>query len=533
MSKKTIIIIILIMAAAAFLKTLFKEEKAEYETVFVSRTDIVREIKESGQAEKGEKISLAFEQGGRIKKVYVEAGSELEEGEMIAEIDTNELEVQLSEAGSGLAVNKAKLDKLLAGATEEEIQKSRTAVFNAETSLEASEQSLEDIEAQCEENLASAYQDALNEMEDAYLKAYNSEKTVYSVQRTYFIVNDQEGLEVKENGEKIKNGVSIIKENLEKAQSGSREEIDSALSETGENLSEIYESLKIIRENCDKGTYYNTVSSADKSSLDTHKSNIIASVTAVTNASQNISSEKINSQSSINTARASLESARGVLKKAEDELAFLTAFPRQEDIDLYRAQVSQAEAQVRLLENKIKQSRLRAPSKGQIIEIKKREGEIVSAASADSAVVFLPEAFLEIKSDIYEEDIMEIEIGDQVEISLVAFPKEIFEGRVIFINPAEKSVDGVIYYEVLIGSESLPEKAKPGMSADVVIKTEFRKNVLAVPEDALIEKDGKKTVKILKDGDIEEREIEIGLSGSNDMIEVTFGLKEGEKVILQ
>jgi len=193
--------------------------------------------------------------------------------------------------------------------------------------------------------------------------------------------------------------------------------------------------------------------------------------------------------------------------------------------------VTKAQSQVEYLENQIKESYLYAPVDGQVIEIKKRVGEMVS--SINEIIVFLPADPFQIEVDIYEEDIIKVSIDNPVDISLVAFPDKIFQGRIISIDPTEKLVEGVVYYQVKISLEELPGEVKPGMTADLVIKTAFRENVLIVPEDAIQKKDDKTIVEILKDNILEEREVEVGLEGSDNIVEVISGVLEGEKVILK
>jgi len=116
---------------------------------------------------------------------------------------------------------------------------------------------------------------------------------------------------------------------------------------------------------------------------------------------------------------------------------------------------------------------------------------------------------------------------------MVAFPDQSFAGKVLSIDPAEKIVDGVVYYEIVITFESVPEGIKPGMTADLTIKTALKENVLTVPEDAILEKDGKTVVETLEDGLVKEKEVTVGLKGTGDMVEIISGLEGGEKVILR
>jgi len=91
----------------------------------------------------------------------------------------------------------------------------------------------------------------------------------------------------------------------------------------------------------------------------------------------------------------------------------------------------------------------------------------------------------------------------------------------------------VVYYEITIDFEEVPEGVKPGMTADLVIKVDFKENVLIIPEKAAQKKDNRVIVEVLRNEVIEERDIEIGLRGSDDMVEVISGLNEGEKIILR
>ena len=90
--------------------------------------------------------------------------------------------------------------------------------------------------------------------------------------------------------------------------------------------------------------------------------------------------------------------------------------------------------------------------------------------------------------------------------------------------------------EGLSGAERVgaaPSELKPGMTADITIKTAAKENVLTVPKSAIEKKDGKIFIQILKDEKAEERQIQIGLEGSDDLVEVISGVQAGEEVILK
>ena len=513
MNKKRIFIIIgVIIVVFIIFQVAFKGEETSLNLAEVVKGEVVQEVSETGQVQKGDKISLGFKSSGRIDKVYVEIGEMVDAGERLVKLDTTELAIQLAEAKSSLAVYQAQLDKLLAGATPEEIKVYQTKVENKQIALESAEQDLEDT-----------YEDALNTIEDSYLKGYNAQTTVVTIKDTYFKAADQEGLTVADKRQKIELAVTNIKSSLDYAKGDqTNANVDSALTTTKEELASISEALRVVRETCDTPNYRNAVSPTDKTSLDTQRTNISTAITNITNAQQTITS-----------AKTDVDSAEVALQQSEDELALAAAPPRQEDINLYQAQVNQAQAKVDSLEHQIQEAYLTAPLAGEITEINKEVGEIVQGALQESVITLLPSVEYKIDVDIYEEDIIKVYIGNLVDISLVAFPDKIFSGKVIAIEPAEKIVDGVVYYETTVSFDDIPEGIKPGMTADLVIKTAEKKNILVVPEDALQTKDGKTVVEVLEGEEVKEKEIEIGLKGDNDMVEVVSGLEEGEQVIIR
>ena len=513
MIKKIIISIIIVFLLAAVIYQVFlKKEKSAFALVEVKRGQIIQAVSETGQVEKGEKINLGFQNAGKIEKIYVEVGENVKKGDILAKLETNNLKIQLQDAKAALSLVQAQLNKLLAGASQEEIKVAQTKVENSQVSLDTAKQNLDD-----------AYEDAVNNLNDSYLKAYNAQNSVAVIQRTYFITSDQEGVKVKENKEAIETAVSAVKSYLNEVQNNPTEEnIDLNLNRIKNELSGIFNFLAAIREACEAPSYRNAVSSTDKSSLDTQRANINTAVTNVVNSQQLISADKL-----------SIESAELDLQTTKDNLALVTAPARQEDVDLYRAKVNQANAQVDLLENQNQESILKSPVDGQIAEINKRAGETIQPVLQDSVITLLPASPYDIKADIYEEDVVKMKIDNEVEISLVAFSDQTFKGKVISIYPAENLIDGVVYYKIIVAIDQPPEGIKSGMTADLQIKTASKENVLIVPKYAVQKKDGKKIVEVLENGKIQEKEIQTGLEGTNDMVEVISGLEEGEKVVVE
>jgi len=529
-----LVVIVILLTTAGIYQGFFKKEKPRFTLAEVIRRNISQEISATGQVKKGEEITLSFKNAGRIEKIYVKVGETVKKGDILAKQDTTQLKIQLEDARANLSTALAKLNKLLAGASPEEIQIAKTAVENAKNSLEQAKQNLEDTKRSAAENLRSAYEDASDVLDDVYLKTGNVFEVVDSIQKNYFTANDQEGIRVRENRDEIEKAVSQLKTSLEgvKADS-SQKNIDLTLSETKNYLDKILSSLRFIREVCESVTYRNIVSAADKTSLDEQKSYVAGALNAVTNSQQTISLVRATGESNINNAKAQISAAEDSLKAAQDKLSLLLT-PNKKDIDSYRAQVQQLQAQVELLEGQIEEANLKSSVEGEITKISKKEGETVRPMRADIVITLIPAELWQIEVGIPEADIGKIDPEDPCKIILDDFPKIEFSGKVIGIEPAETATSGAVYYKTKISLEAkeFEEKLNPGMTANVKIIADFRENVLIIPQKAVLEKDGKKIVRVAKDGNFEEVEIQTGLQGSEGEIEITSGLKEGDKIIL-
>ena len=158
MKKKTLIIITIIIlsigvyAAYSFTKT----PVPKYTTVEVVRGEILQTVSATGMVEAEMKLDLRFMNSGRIKEINTKVGNSVQEGEVLARLDTVQLESQFNRSKAGLSAAQANLNKLLEGATVEDIRVSETAVANAQVALNNAEQSLADTKASALKDIASA-----------------------------------------------------------------------------------------------------------------------------------------------------------------------------------------------------------------------------------------------------------------------------------------------------------------------------------------------------------------------------------------
>jgi len=533
MNKKFLVIISIVVIIIAIFswRSFVDQETDSLQFAEVTRGSIAQKVVETGVVKAGGDIDLSFQKVEEIKDILINEGSQVERGQVLAELDNAQLITQLEKARASLDMAQAELDKLLAGAKPEKIEVAETKVTKAQKTLQNAQQHLQDIKNIAQNDLEVAYQDAVSTLESAYLTLSQAFATVREIQDEYFIDTNLESYQVRNEEDEIE----IIKEDVKYyrdlvQENYSHNNVDTALSAVQEDVQAVMNSLEIVDEMCYEPAYRHVVSASDKSALDTEQSNVNTTLTNLINAQQNIQSTRLSNQSNINQARTAVEEASNTLQQAQKDLTLLTSDPQPEDVSLYKAKVKQAQAQVDLLQQDLAHTRLRAPVAGQVTQLNKEVGESVQLS--ESVVTLIPNNKLQIKVDVYEEDIPQIDVGDPVKISVVALPEQTFSGQVTNINPAGQVQQGVVYYEVTISFEQTTEKVKPEMTADVEIQTLTKKDVLLIPEDAVQEEDGDSVVEVSQDGHIKQRKVETGLE-QNDQVEILSGLQVGEKIIVK
>jgi multidrug efflux pump subunit AcrA (membrane-fusion protein) len=161
-----------------------------------------------------------------------------------------------------------------------------------------------------------------------------------------------------------------------------------------------------------------------------------------------------------------------------------------------------------------------------------REGDQVEAGSSIAEVIDSRE--VEIACKINEHDRSNIKAGQPAEIEFDALPGQIFHGSVKTVGGMsmkqfwEQDTGGK--FDVTIQLPNSDARLRPGLTAQVVIRGEDRKNALYIPRQALFLKDGKRVVYVKSGNGFEPREVKIqNESESRAAIE---GLNVGSEVAL-
>ena len=120
---------------------------------------------------------------------------------------------------------------------------------------------------------------------------------------------------------------------------------------------------------------------------------------------ESINDKRAMSQEELSRRRYAVQTAQARLAQAESQLALLKAGTWKPDIEIARAEVASAEAQVRQTETNIDRLTIRAPVNGEVLQIKIRAGEYAPVASSDAARCFSETSIrLHVRVDVDEND---------------------------------------------------------------------------------------------------------------------------------
>ena len=498
------------------------KNKAFYDFAVVERGDVIEEVSATGTVKSAEEINLRFETSGTVEKIYASEGSKVKQDAPLVKLATGKLYSQFLQTQASYNEAKAKLDKLLAGATTEEIQVFERVVENAKIALA-------DAEKKAENDLDEKYDDALVYLSNASSKVNIALADLENLEPKYFedtslvstIFKDKKSV-ARTAFFGINGAKTVVTDTIANP---TQANIDNALIVMRSAINKTKDAVDYTREAMSGPTLREkeVVTATDQTTVDTDTANINSMLTDISTAQQAIASQKVTNQTNIN-------SDENTLNKAKDDLTEVKATPREVDIAVYKADVDKTKASMVELQQKLDDAVLKAPIDAIITKVNVKIGETVTAAG-DTVISLIGLSRFEIKVDVPESDIGKVGVGNTAAITLDAFPEEIWLGRVAEIEPAETLIEGVVYYSVTVVFDNVDERIKSGMSADLTIETNKKENVLFIPYRAIVFKDSKKIVRALEEEEMREIEVETGLKGRNGEIEIVSGLKEGDRVI--
>lgn len=251
---------------------------------------------------------------------------------------------------------------------------------------------------------------------------------------------------------------------------------------------------------------------------------------------QKMASEGVVSQSALDEAQRAYELAVNKREMARATMTISKAKQAQA-----KAQVAQSRASLERAEEEFRNSTILAPMDGLILARNVEVGDAVSSilVLGSSATLVMTvgdthEVF--VKGKVDESDIGKVYLGQTARIKVESFKDKTFDGKVTKISPMGVEKDNVTTFEVRVSITNPGGELKAAMTANAEIILEEHKNVLFIPEGALIyDKDKKASVEVPDPKAPEgKRKVAVTVGISNgSKTELLSGLKKDDKVILQ
>lgn len=172
---------------------------------------------------------------------------------------------------------------------------------------------------------------------------------------------------------------------------------------------------------------------------------------------------------------------------------------------------------------------LRAPFAGVVTKYDVAEGEVVDTERELFTIADLSTVW--VQADVYEKDIASIRRGQEVGISVDAYPGETFTGRITYVSDFldPKTRTAKVRCEV----PNPQGRLKLDMFATIQLPTPTRREVVMIPASAVQQVDDKPVVFVkMGDTQFQRRDVQLGTQ-SDGWVEVKSGVKAGEPVVTQ
>ncbi|HET9451002.1 MAG TPA: efflux RND transporter periplasmic adaptor subunit, partial [Aggregicoccus sp.] len=226
-----------------------------------------------------------------------------------------------------------------------------------------------------------------------------------------------------------------------------------------------------------------------------------------------------------------------------------------------RQRLAQAQAALDEAQNNLSKTTLLSPIDGNVIELSREVGERVRGSDFNEDVVMVIAALsaMEVKIEVGEHEVVHLKTGQTAEVSVDALEGQTFEGSVVEIaqnatikNPGTEAE--VTSFPVTVALRTRPPGVLPGMSGEVKIAAETRRDTVLVPIQAVTvraEKSlpdykapvegaaltAKKTESLAKvvfvvsaDNKAQVRRVRTGIASDSEL-EILEGLQDGDRVV--
>lgn len=467
-----------------------RAEAQETETAVAFIGDLAASATASGQLLPQREAVLAAGTTARVTEVAVRLGDAVQPGDLLVQLDTTSLAFDVANAQQTLSLAQARLDDLLAPATEAEIASAEATLASAQAQLDDLLAGPSDTEIALSETAVASAQAQL------YASVADLNSTQSSISQSQITAAEANLLAAQQQ---LEQAVEINEENPNEANHQARLQAEQAVANAQAQLDALLAGPSVS-----------------------------AAQSSVAAASARVDGSQIDLDSTLaGTAAADIANAEATVAQAEANLADLLAGPTAEEIRAAEAEVTQAELTLADAEEALSEASIVAPFTGVVTAVYVSEGEIASGP----VVELVDSSSLELILSVDEVDIGSFSPGQPAVVTLEAWPDREFDSEIVAIAPsASDENSALVTYDVHLAYQAADLPTLIGLTADANLITAQRSDVLLVPNAAITpdRAAGRYFVDVQQaDGSYRQVEVSIGLrDGENTQI--TAGLTEGD-----
>jgi RND family efflux transporter MFP subunit len=470
-----------------------KQPKIPLVTEVAARGDLKATVLATGTVTSVTDLALSFSTTDTLRSLRVKVGDTVKQDAVLAMLDNRDELATLTSARGALAAAQAAKQKLIEGASNEEIRVAEVAVENAKADLEQTKREQEQL-------VANARRALLNST-----LAANSVGSATST--TPVISGTYTGMTEGVYTVQIYNSGSGSRFNLTGLEQGG-----GVVSGTPQPLGTQGLFIQF------PGTVY-----ANESWT------ISIPNTQATNYSTNYNAY----QASLQTQGSAVLAGEAVVKAREADLSLKRAAARPAEISLAEADILSAQGKVQTAQVAYENTILRAPADGTITAVDVKLGELVTAQKPVITVQDVSSVYIE--ANINESDITRVALGQKVMVTFDAFgPEQVFPATISSIDPSSTTVSGVVNYKIKATLDDSTQ-VLPGMTANMTITTGEKANVVFIPKAALRGENGSSFVYVMTDlkrNKYEKRPVTTGFLGDGNRLEVSAGVSAGDTIVI-
>ncbi len=562
--------------------------KAEFRTATVTRGAVTQTVAVSGSVTASQQLKLNFKTGGKLTQLLVSVGQQVQPGQVLATLDTADLQNAVAQARVNLQSAQARYDQVVSGASQEDLAGAQQSLLKIQSGY-TSQKSVWQQSSSGARSDAAGVIGGLDPLQTQLQRALQDLNSVAQPTPTPPIRPTERPPQATQtpiptpntstaDARSAYNSVLQAQSALANAQAFGVDQLWAAIGDYTSSTLSVASAIaafdSALATNGDTGaastsfqtaqanyataasrlsavidTVSQQATSASQSlgsaqaslnnggsrydfNLDAARADVATAQAMVSNAALTSSGAKTKLTQAGNALQTVADAVTGAYINAVNNLAKAAATPKPADIASAAASVSSAQVSLDSANTNLANATLISPSTGVVASISSQVGEFVGSGGTTGFIVLATTGTLTLHGTIGEADVAKLRLGQVANVTVDALgANSRLTGHVTSLDPVATIQQGVPVYGVDVTIDLLSQALRPGMSGTAQVIIASKQGVLTIPNLAIRSQSGRRYVQVLRDGEAIDTEVTFGIA--NDTVtEVSSGLEEGQQVVL-